>query len=268
MTKEWLRDTWGIAPSMDDDTRLDFGAKVPVYLLTDDPGEWGGANRDWEAHRKAAARKVFGRMVADLWGRRQVLLEDRVLPSLFEEAARRKQKELLARVDPLEFQAELDRLDARVAEIDKATWPLIARSVDPFVGPGYDAATDLPIRDGFRDGTAEQRSRLAELAKALGDTAPAGAIDPTSAARRPRRCSSRWPTCFSSWRADTVRSNPCWRPIAAGRSRTARTSSSTTCPLTGNRGSPGSSGTSGSTPRRSRRGPAPTATRKRGWRVR
>lgn len=170
MTTEWIRDDWGVAPSIDDDTRLDFGATVPVYLLRDDPGEWGGANRDWAAHRQASARKMFGRMVADVWGRRQVLLEDRVLPPLIEEAARRKQKELVAAVEPLDFQEELDRLDARAAAIDKATWPLIARSTDPFSGSGYDADSDVPIRDAFRASTAEGRRQLAQLAREVADS--------------------------------------------------------------------------------------------------
>lgn len=181
MTTEWIRDDWGIAPSIDDDTRLDFGATVPVYLLRDDPGEWGGGNRDWEAHRQGAARKMFGRLVADVWGRRQVLLEDRVLPPLIEEAARRKQKELAALVEPLEFQEELDRLDARAAAIDKATWPLVARSADPFPGPGYDPDADLPIRDAFRASTAEGRRLLAELARQVADST---LVDPVEAKQR------------------------------------------------------------------------------------
>lgn len=183
MTTEWIRDDWGVAPSIDDDTRLDFGATVPVYLLRDDPGEWGGANRDWEAHREASARKIFGRMVADVWGRRQVLLEDKVLPPLIAEAARRKQKELVALVEPLEFQEELDRLDARAAAIDKATWPLIARSADPFPGTGYDADTDVPIRDAFRASTAEGRRQLAELARQVADSSGTP-IDPAEAKAR------------------------------------------------------------------------------------
>lgn len=181
MTTEWIRDDWGIAPSIGDDTRLDFGATVPVYLLRDDPGEWGGGNRDWEAHRQAASRKMFGRLVADVWGRRQVLLEDRVLPPLIEEAARRKQKELAALVEPLDFQEELDRLDARAAAIDKATWPLVARSADPFPGAGYDPDTDVPIRDAFRASTAEGRRLLAELARQVADST---LVDPVEAKRR------------------------------------------------------------------------------------
>lgn len=181
MTTEWIRDTWGIAPTIDDDTRLDFGATVPVYLLRDDPGDWGGSNRDWEAHRSASARKVFGRLVADIWGRRQVLLEDRVLPPLIEEAARRRQKELAAQVEPLDFQKELDRLDARAGAIDKATWPLIARSSDPFPGTGYNADTDLPIRDAFRAATAEGRGLLAQLAREVADST---LVDPLEAKRR------------------------------------------------------------------------------------
>ena len=145
ITEEWLKRYYGVTPNTREDA---LTVNDKDKLKVDLQAGWAtwASNQFFEKVAKGSI-KTFAWLVQDYWVRRQKLIELRLLPEIYKMAQKKTVLDDLAQTDPDDFIKEAEKLKERMKELDKRVWPNIARSADPFPGPGYDEEQDTPITD-------------------------------------------------------------------------------------------------------------------------
>ena len=126
----------------------------------------------WNADLPDTQLRIIGYIMSDFWAKRQIVMEQAMLPELIKEASRQwldKLKSKDVTKGNYEFTKEIELIDERVKGIDKKLWPRIARSADPFSGPDYDAEKDTPILKAFQNETDQLRTDLKRFEQFLKD---------------------------------------------------------------------------------------------------
>lgn len=152
-TNQWLADLGIVSETFDDSRKLakaDVRADGPArpIRIQGQPGE-PTITLDPLGSLESGQRKQLGTLVSMYWVRRQALLECQVMDKLIAEAVKRKQDEVVARIDLKDIAREVASLQERMKELDRKVWPAISRATDPFDGPDYTPETDVPIYDDY-----------------------------------------------------------------------------------------------------------------------
>ncbi len=170
---DWLKKNMGVKVPTPEDSRVIVRKKVEVdNTIVDWFGFGSPVQYDWNSWVTDGIRKNFGYLVSDYWTRRQIILEDDIIPMLIEEAARRTMKDDMDD-NVLSYLDEIDQMDKRMMKLDDRVWPEIERSADPFnVTKPRDPKEDIPITKRFRFVTREERAEIKKMVTWIKDTDP------------------------------------------------------------------------------------------------
>ncbi|HLE57493.1 MAG TPA: hypothetical protein VJB15_10445, partial [Rhodothermia bacterium] len=162
-TEEWVKGDLlvDVSPMTEDSrTRVAYTAKV-------DPS---ASNSDLSIH----IRKNAANLVTEYWIWQQQILEDKVLPEIIKEAVKKKLQDDMEDMPELVLLEQVEKLDARMKEVDKRVWSALARSADPYKGEKYDPDTDINITRFYQtdpsDGTGVERRAIEDISKWLEKT--------------------------------------------------------------------------------------------------
>lgn len=113
-----------------------------------------------QARLTVGARKLYGYLVSQTWVRRQHILDCSMLDPLIAAAGRKAQEERIKTLEPTDFLAEFEDLEARIKAIDDEFWPKIAASADPYVSDWPASEDKAALRSDYRKLTLDLRQAL------------------------------------------------------------------------------------------------------------